>query len=122
MPSQWTQEGAAADAGALRLDEVEHELDRDGRVDGAAARREDLPAGLGRERVRGGDHVLRRGAGPLSRAAGRRLGRERGERAAPAGAREREGDKPAPASRRHGNDDQSCLQARAPNSRAPAQR
>ena len=52
------REGAAADAGALRLDEVEHHLDRHGGVGGGPARAQDFGAGLGRERVGGGDHEI----------------------------------------------------------------
>ncbi len=70
-------EGAAADAGTLGLDQVEDELDRDRRVGGAAARREDRPARLGGERVRGRHHVPRRDPCVLRRASGRRLGRKR---------------------------------------------
>ena len=61
-------EGAAADAGTLRLDEVEDELNGDRRVDGAAAGGEDLPAGLGGQGIGRGDHVLRCRAGGLERA------------------------------------------------------
>ena len=53
------QEGAAAEARALRLDEAEHELDGDRRVDRGAARPQDFAPRLGRERVGGGGHVAR---------------------------------------------------------------
>jgi hypothetical protein len=71
------EEGAAADAGALRLHEVEHELHRDGRVRGAAAGREDRPAGLRGEGIGGRHHVARGGAGLLGGAARGGLGRGR---------------------------------------------
>ena len=44
-------EAAAPDAGALWLDEPEHRLDRDGRIDRAAAGCEDFEAGFDGERV-----------------------------------------------------------------------
>ncbi len=53
-------EGAAPDARALRLDEAEHRLDGDRRVDRVAAALEDIEAGLCRERVGGDDERLRR--------------------------------------------------------------
>jgi hypothetical protein len=65
------EEGAAADAGALRLDQVEHELDRDRRIGCAAAGAQDLPAGRGGERVGGSGHVALRRAERLGGAAGR---------------------------------------------------
>ena len=54
------QEGAAADAGALRLDEAEHGLDGHRGVDGLAALLENLHPRIHRQRI-GGDHD----AGPL---------------------------------------------------------
>jgi len=50
-------EGAAADAGGLRLHEVEHHLGGDCRVDGAAAGAQDRAAGLRRQRIGGRYHV-----------------------------------------------------------------
>ncbi len=49
------QERAAADARALRLDQRQHRLDRDRRVDCAAAALEDVEPGPRGERI-GGDH------------------------------------------------------------------
>ena len=57
------QERAAADAGGLRLDQAHHHLGRDRRVDGAAALAQHLEAGIGREFVRGDDHVFSREVG-----------------------------------------------------------
>ncbi len=88
------QEAAAAEAGALRLDEVEHDLDRDCGIGGRASGGEHVVAHLGREGMGGGDHEV---AGEDRRALGQRgrgLGldgrvdlRERGG----GGAEEREG-------------------------------
>jgi hypothetical protein len=50
------QEQAAAEARRLRLDQRQHHLYRNRRVDGAAASREDLVARVGGERVRRGHH------------------------------------------------------------------
>ncbi len=72
------QEGAAADPGTLRFDQIEHELRRDRRIRRAAARAENLHCGLGRERMGGADHeVPCRRRTPIGRAPGRRLGRHR---------------------------------------------
>jgi hypothetical protein len=46
------QEGAAADAGGLRLDEAQHHLHRDRRVHRTAAAREHRTACLDRQRMR----------------------------------------------------------------------
>ena len=51
-------EGAAAEARALRLDQRQHRLDRDRRVDRAAAALQHLEAGLRRERIGGDDERL----------------------------------------------------------------
>ncbi len=65
------QERAAADARRLRLDEREHQLRRDGRVDRRAALLQHLVARLDGQRIRGRHHVLaRRPAGLLAVAAG----------------------------------------------------
>ena len=56
------EEGAAADAGALRLDQVEHELDRDRGIGRAAAGAQHLAAGRGGEWVGGGGHIALRRA------------------------------------------------------------
>ena len=53
------KECAAAEARGLRLDEPEHQLHRDRRVDRRAALTQNLAAGLGRERMRGHRHVPR---------------------------------------------------------------
>ena len=78
-------EGAAADAGALRLDEIEDELNGNRGVDGAAAGGKNLPAGLGGQRIGRGNHVLRCGASGFERASrgcfrgrGDGLGQDRG--------------------------------------------
>ena len=65
------QEQATADARRLRLDEVQHHLHRDRRIDRAAAGLQHLEAGVGGQRVGGGDHeFLRRPTGLLGEAAG----------------------------------------------------
>ena len=51
-------EGAAAEAGALRLDEAEHRLDRDCGIDRAAAAAQHVHPGLDRERIGGGYIIL----------------------------------------------------------------
>ena len=51
------KEGAATNARGLRLDEVQHELDRDRRIDGTSALAQDLAAGFARIGVRRRDHV-----------------------------------------------------------------
>ena len=68
-------EAAAANAGALRLDQIEHELDGDRGVRGAAAGAKDLTAGFCRERIGGGDHGAGRGSDLPGDAPCRRLGR-----------------------------------------------
>jgi hypothetical protein len=55
------QQRAAADARGLRLDQREHHLNRDGGVEGGAAVAQHREAGLGGERMAGGDHVAARG-------------------------------------------------------------
>ncbi len=58
------QEGAAPDAGGLRFDQVEHHLHGDRRIQGAAARAQDLDArsrGMGIGRRHHGVRRLRRG-------------------------------------------------------------
>jgi hypothetical protein len=57
------KERPAPDAGTLRLDQIEHELDRDRRIDRAAAGAKNLATGAGRERIGGGDHMALRRAG-----------------------------------------------------------
>jgi len=64
------QEGAAADAGGRRFDNIEHHLHRDRRVHRAAARTQHLDARARRMGIGGGDHILR----------GTRRGRGDGER------------------------------------------
>jgi hypothetical protein len=54
------QEGAAADAGRLRLDQGQHHLHGDRRVDRRAALLEHLVSGIDRQRIGGRDHVLAR--------------------------------------------------------------
>jgi hypothetical protein len=51
------QEGAAADAGTLRFNEVEHELGGDRRIDGTAAGTQHGETGRGCVGMRGDDHV-----------------------------------------------------------------
>jgi hypothetical protein len=53
------QESAAADTGGLRLDQSQHHLHRDRRIDRTAAFAQDLAAGFDGERMRGGDDLLR---------------------------------------------------------------
>jgi hypothetical protein len=53
-------EAAAANAGRLRLDETEHELNRDRCVDCAAALRQHAVARIRRERIRRCDHPMAR--------------------------------------------------------------
>jgi uncharacterized membrane protein YdjX (TVP38/TMEM64 family) len=55
IPAQ--QEGAAAEARGLRLDHCQHGLRRDRRIDRGAAGAQRSHAGLGRQRMRGGDHL-----------------------------------------------------------------
>ena len=69
------QEGAAADARRLRLDDVEHHLYGDRSVGGAAARAQDAEAGPRRMRVGRGHHVARRPG--RFRGVGRQEGHER---------------------------------------------
>jgi len=52
------EEGTAADARGLRLDQGQHHLGVDGRVDGGTPGSQHLAAGLGGQRVGGGDHVF----------------------------------------------------------------
>ena len=54
------EERAAADAGGFRLDQPQHHLHRDRRIDRRAAAREHRIAGLRRERMRRRDHELPR--------------------------------------------------------------
>jgi hypothetical protein len=68
-------EGAAADAARLRLDEVQHELSSDRGVDGRAAGAQHLAAGLGRIPVGRRDHVPLGGSEGMSFGAGIRLRR-----------------------------------------------
>ncbi len=76
------QEGAAADAGGLRLDHVERHLRGDGRIDGAASLPQDGEAGLGGERVGRHHHLpLRRDEGLGACQIARALGLLVGERA-----------------------------------------
>ena len=86
-------ERAAADAGALRLDQVQHQLRGDRRVDRAAAAREDRVARVHRVRVRRGDHESarrdRRPVGPAGRAFGDVRRRRLRATRAPAGPRPR---------------------------------
>ena len=93
------QEGAAADAGALRLDQIEHELDRDRGVGGAAAGAQDVAPGTCGQRIGCRDHEalgramrlgdtsrrgLRRGGERLrARRAGRHRRDQQGEGEAP---------------------------------------
>ncbi len=72
------QERTAADATRLRLHQREHHLDGDGRIDRAAASLEHLGAGVGGERIGGGDHPVRRGPAWLVGPAARPLGRPHG--------------------------------------------
>ncbi len=51
-------ERAAADAARLRLDEVQHELHGNGRVDGIAALSQNSISGLDGNRIRGRDHEM----------------------------------------------------------------
>ena len=55
------REQIAADAIRLRLDDAEHGVGGDRRVDGVAAALEHLHPGLGRERLGGGDNAVGRG-------------------------------------------------------------
>ena len=54
------EKGAAAQAGGLRLDQSEYQLRRDRRVDGTAARFNDLNGRLRCQGIGGGDHRCRR--------------------------------------------------------------
>ncbi len=79
MPNE---EGAAADPGALRLDDVQRQHGRDRRVGRAAALAEDLDPRGGRSRIRRRDHS---GSG-----AGRSLGARRPARFGGSGGEEQE--------------------------------
>jgi hypothetical protein len=59
------QEGAAADAGRLRLDQRQHQLGGDGGVDRGAALLQHLVAGFDRQRIGGGHHVFARTSRPF---------------------------------------------------------
>ena len=50
------EEGAAAEAGTLWLDKIQHELDRDGGIDRAAAGAQDVAPRGGGQRIGGSDH------------------------------------------------------------------
>ncbi len=71
------QEPAAADAGRLGLDDIEHHLRGDRRVDRTAAAGQRAHAGVHGVRVRGGDHVASSVGDPLREQAGRGLRRSR---------------------------------------------
>jgi hypothetical protein len=62
------QEGAAAQARGLGLDQVEHQLGGDGGIESRAAGAQDLQPGAGGERIGGGHHVT---LGPRRRRLGR---------------------------------------------------
>ncbi|MCY1355985.1 hypothetical protein D9M68_526480 [compost metagenome] len=70
-------EGAAADAGGLRLDQVQHHLCRDRGIDGGAAVLEHVAGDLGRERVVGHRHIGLAVDRRLGRVASGLLGRAR---------------------------------------------
>jgi hypothetical protein len=78
------EEGAAADSGALRLDDVQRQHGGDGRVGRASALAKDLDARRGRARV-GGRHHAGSGQGR-----GRSLGTRRSARFRRAGGEEQE--------------------------------
>src|SRR3546814_5956606 len=63
LPVEMDQKCAAADARALRLDEVQNEMRRDGRIHGRAAAPQDLQPGPRRVGVCGGDHMIDRRGG-----------------------------------------------------------
>jgi hypothetical protein len=65
------EEGAAADARALRFHQCQHHLHRNRRVDGGTADGQDLPTGLGGERIGCRRHVARGGPARQSRAKAR---------------------------------------------------
>ena len=52
------QEGAATQTRGMRLHQVQHELHCDRRIHRAAALLEHAKAGIDRERMRGGHHVI----------------------------------------------------------------
>ena len=56
-------ERVAAEAAGVAVDDGEHRVRRDGRVDGGAARAERLDTGLGGQRVRCDDHPVLGGGG-----------------------------------------------------------
>src|SRR5439155_229681 len=58
IPDEGVQ--VSADAAAHWLDEAEGGVGSDGGIDGIAASPEDVEAGLGRERLAGGNHAARR--------------------------------------------------------------
>ena len=60
LAAEMHQERAAADAGTLGLHQSEHGLDGDRGIDRAAARKQNLPPRVGRQRVGGGDHMAAR--------------------------------------------------------------
>ncbi len=66
-------ESAAADAGGLRLDDIQHHLHGDAGVDRAAALAEDREARLGGQRMGGDHHLPLRRDERLRREAGRAL-------------------------------------------------
>jgi hypothetical protein len=69
------QEGAARDAAGLRLDEAQHGLYRDGRIDGRAAGPQHLDAGIHGQRVGGRDGKAPGGCGEAGRLGGAGRGR-----------------------------------------------
>lgn len=112
------EEGATADTGGLRLDQRQHGLHGDGRVDGRAALPQDAPARFRRERVGGGGHVLlgvgRRHAGAVARGhlrRARRLGRD-GRRAGHGGRRRHGGPRGTCAEQRQRRQHQRTAHAR----------
>ena len=66
------QEGAAADAGGLRLHQPQHELHRDGRIHGAATGLQHLHPRLDGQRIGGCHHGFGRGLGRLAPYLGKR--------------------------------------------------
>ena len=76
-PAAVQQKGAAADAAGLRFDQAQHHLHRHRRVDGVAARLQHLVAGVGGQRVGGGDGEFFGGPAGLVGPARSALGRDR---------------------------------------------
>ena len=74
------QEGAAADAGALRFDQREHRLGGDGGIDRAAAGAQHFKPGARGVRIGGGDHMPSRRFGGMRRRDNRQNGDHRRRR------------------------------------------